>query len=205
MKKLGLALTLGLALGTGGVAFPSPVQAASLNDSLLRNNIQARIAEDGQLSRRNVSVMVDDGVAVLTGTVATEAEKRAAEKLAHIDGVTAVRNNIGVGANPRAPGDELMQPSLATSTTPTSGNRVEKAGRKVVGAVSDGWITSKVKAQFLNEDALSDSSINVDTTGGVVGLHGTVTSETARERALDIARTTRGVHRVEDHLHIDRK
>ena len=65
--------------------------------------------------------------------------------------------------------------------------------------VTDAWITTKVKTQFIGVDALSGSDISVDTNQmGVVTLTGTVPNERARSKAIEIVRTTRGVHKVVD-------
>src|SRR6185503_10933778 len=67
-------------------------------------------------------------------------------------------------------------------------------------AVSDGWITAKVKAKFADETTLNGSSINVDTTDHVVTLSGAVLSGAAKTRALEIAEGTEGVKRLVNQL-----
>jgi hyperosmotically inducible protein len=67
-------------------------------------------------------------------------------------------------------------------------------------AISDGWITAKLKAKFADETLLKDSKINVDTSDRVVTLKGTVVSAAAKERAKAIAGGTEGVSRVVDEL-----
>jgi osmotically-inducible protein OsmY len=72
--------------------------------------------------------------------------------------------------------------------------------------VTDAWITTKVKAQFIGVDALKGSDISVDTNqNGVVTLTGTVPNEMARAKAIDIARTTKGVRKVVDDMKPTRK
>ncbi|HXU81828.1 MAG TPA: BON domain-containing protein [Polyangia bacterium] len=67
--------------------------------------------------------------------------------------------------------------------------------------VTDSWITTKVKAQFVGVDALKGSDISVDTNQhGVVTLTGTVPNEAARAKAIEIVKTTKGVHRVIDDM-----
>jgi hyperosmotically inducible periplasmic protein len=67
--------------------------------------------------------------------------------------------------------------------------------------VTDSWITTKVKAQFIGVDALKGSDISVDTNqNGVVTLTGTVPSERARAKAIDLVRNTKGVRRVVDEM-----
>ena len=67
-------------------------------------------------------------------------------------------------------------------------------------AVSDGWITAKVKAKFADETTLNGSSINVDTADHVVTLSGVVASSAAQARAAEIAKGTEGVTRVVNQL-----
>jgi hyperosmotically inducible periplasmic protein len=67
-------------------------------------------------------------------------------------------------------------------------------------AITDGWITTKVKAQFVGETLLKGSDVNVDTNNHVVTLEGTVESEAAKARASAVARETEGVTAVVDRL-----
>jgi len=71
--------------------------------------------------------------------------------------------------------------------------------------ITDAWITSRVKTQFIGEDALKDSDINVDTNDHVVTLKGTVPSRAGRTRAVAIAKGTEGVDRVVNRLTIGPK
>jgi len=65
--------------------------------------------------------------------------------------------------------------------------------------VTDSWITTKVKAQFIGVDALKGSDLSVDTNqNGVVTLTGTVPNERARAKAIEIVKTTKGVRKVVD-------
>ena len=79
---------------------------------------------------------------------------------------------------------------------------VAAAGAGQVGAIKDGWLVMKVHSEMLDEDVLSGSDIDVDAKDGVVTLQGTVPSEAARARALEVARKNDGVKRVIDQLKI---
>jgi hyperosmotically inducible periplasmic protein len=68
--------------------------------------------------------------------------------------------------------------------------------------ITDAWILTKVKAQFVGEDALEHSDINVDVRNNVVILKGTVASQAGKARAAEIARATEGVVRVQNDLTI---
>jgi osmotically-inducible protein OsmY len=69
-------------------------------------------------------------------------------------------------------------------------------------AVTDGWITTKVKAKFADEQVLKGSEIHVETNDHVVTLKGTVPSRAAKERAMAIAAGTEGVTRVANHVEV---
>jgi hyperosmotically inducible protein len=69
--------------------------------------------------------------------------------------------------------------------------------------VTDGWITTKVKAKFADEKLLEGSTIHVDTSNQVTMLTGTVPSRAAKERAVEIAGGTEHVRRVVDHLVVE--
>jgi osmotically-inducible protein OsmY len=69
--------------------------------------------------------------------------------------------------------------------------------------VSDAWITTKVKTQFIGVDALKGSDISVETNNnGSVTLTGTIPNELARARAIEITRTTKGVKKINDNLRL---
>ena len=69
--------------------------------------------------------------------------------------------------------------------------------------VTDTWITTKVKASFVGEDALKGSDISVDTDNkGVVTLTGTAPNSGARVRAASIAAAVKGVRSVRNDIRI---
>lgn len=70
-------------------------------------------------------------------------------------------------------------------------------------AASDPGITTAVKSKLAADDTVKAYQINVDTQGGVVTLTGTVPTAAARDRALEVARGTDGVTRVEDRLTVN--
>jgi hyperosmotically inducible protein len=69
--------------------------------------------------------------------------------------------------------------------------------------MTDGWITTRIHASFIDEDLLKGSDISVDTNKHVVTLKGTVTTQAGRTKAANIARHTEGVHRVVNRLTIE--
>jgi hyperosmotically inducible protein len=101
--------------------------------------------------------------------------------------------------------ERLERPTTATSTRPAGekpvgSDRPNEAG-KLVRSASDAWLTTKVKTKFAGENLLDKSDLHVDTdSSGVVTLTGTAPSETARARAVEVARTTDGVRKVVDKI-----
>src|SRR5512147_1904361 len=65
---------------------------------------------------------------------------------------------------------------------------------------TDAGITTAVKSKMASDDAVKASDINVDTHNHVVTLNGTVASAREKERAVTIARDTKGVTNVIDDL-----
>jgi len=81
-----------------------------------------------------------------------------------------------------------------------------KDGLSKTGEVmTDGWITTRIHARFVDEDLLKDSDISVDTNRHVVTLKGTVTGRAGRARATSVALHTEGVRRVVNRLTIGPK
>jgi len=70
------------------------------------------------------------------------------------------------------------------------------------GAVKDGWLVMKIHSEFVNEDALAGSNIDVDIKNGMVTLQGTVPNEAARAAAIREAKNNDGVKGVTDQLRI---
>jgi hyperosmotically inducible protein len=80
------------------------------------------------------------------------------------------------------------------------GNKTKDGVSKTGEVMTDGWITSRVSARFVNEDTLKNSDINVDTNDHIVTLKGTVLTSAGRARAGVVARQTEGVRRVVNNL-----
>ena len=71
------------------------------------------------------------------------------------------------------------------------------AQRSVGEVIDDSLITAKIKTSMAADPQVSALAIDVDTANGVVSLTGTVKSEEARQRAIQLAQGTEGVKRVE--------
>jgi osmotically-inducible protein OsmY len=79
----------------------------------------------------------------------------------------------------------------------------DKAANRLENALSDGGLTAKISSKLALDDNVNARTINVDTSASVVTLRGTVASDAERERAVRLARETRGVTRVVDELQVE--
>ena len=68
--------------------------------------------------------------------------------------------------------------------------------------VDDAVITTKVKAAIFNEPSLKSTEINVETYKGAVQLSGFVSSQTDINKAVDVARSVKGVVSVKNNMHV---
>ena len=83
------AKRLGRTIGTGA------------NDGWLWTKTRAVLATTDDLRDSTINVDVDNAVVTLSGTVATAAQKTKAAQVAKgVEGVTSVKNNLAVSANP---------------------------------------------------------------------------------------------------------
>src|SRR5688572_19347120 len=76
------------------------------------------------------------------------------------------------------------------------GDKTEDGLSKTGEVMTDGWNTTRVHAQLVDETLLKDSDIKVETNNHVVTLTGTVLARAGRTRATSVARGTEGVRRV---------
>ncbi|MBY6347510.1 BON domain-containing protein [Providencia rettgeri] len=64
-------------------------------------------------------------------------------------------------------------------------------------AVSDTWITTKIKADLASTKDLKSTDISVETNNGVATLTGTVPSEIEQKKAVAAAESVKGVVKVD--------
>lgn len=90
-----------LAFAIGAFAVSSAYADVDSNhpvkDSYITTKVKAELAKDKGTSARHIHVTTKDGIVMLDGTVASEAEKELAEKDAkRVDGVAGVHNGLVV-------------------------------------------------------------------------------------------------------------
>ena len=68
--------------------------------------------------------------------------------------------------------------------------------------IDDTTLTTKVKAKFIDDKAVSSMNINVETFKGTVQLSGFANSQAEADRAVQIARATEGVKAVKNDIRL---
>jgi osmotically-inducible protein OsmY len=224
MKRVIWSIACVFALYGAGPLFASSAvpqdTTAKTPDKTIDKRIEQRVNADASLKNFHLKVSVDDGIATLTGAVATEAQRARAESLANVRGVTRVDNQIVVDAYAGTKGtmgklgDKTKEGAEKTKEGAETVGEKTKEGAENVGEktkqglskageeITDTWITGHVKERFMGVDVLKGSDIDVTTENHVVTLKGTVASAAARTHAVQLARATQGVTRVVNRLTI---
>lgn len=83
------------------------------------------------------------------------------------------------------------------------GEAVKDTAEEVGETVQDGSITAAIKMKFANDEVVSASNIDIDTSNGVVTLNGTVASQVEANRAVELAQAVSGVKNVRSNLIIE--
>jgi hyperosmotically inducible protein len=172
MRKSYFVILAASLLGFGAGRSAFADQVAGADTSRAQAEIQSKLERDPDLKNNRIQATVDNGVATLKGTVDSTAERAKAAKLALVKGVQQVDNEL----------------------------QVKSQGARA--AITDASVTARLKAELIGEDVLRPNDIHVETNNGVVTLSGTVPSEAAHMRALELAKTMSGVNRVEDQLRV---
>jgi hyperosmotically inducible periplasmic protein len=197
-RTLAIAVCTLLTLGI----VPAFAQVAAVKDAWLVMKVHSEFVNEDALAGSNIDVDVKDGVVTLQGTVPSEAARAKA--------IAEARENDGV----KNVIDQLrVVPKAAATERPaaTAGDKVDKAADKTQGAakttgraIDDGWIKSKIYAQYMADwnTVLDDSDIDIDVKDNVVTLNGTVKSAEAKAKAVATAKATDGVKSVKDNLRV---
>ena len=76
-------------------------------------------------------------------------------------------------------------------------------GKTVGETIDDATITTRVKTAFINDPMVGGLRIDVDTFKGIVTLSGGVKSKAEEAKAIELARSIRGVTDVKSTLKIE--
>ncbi|MFO7705512.1 MAG: BON domain-containing protein [Halopseudomonas sp.] len=139
-------------------------------------SVKSKLLWNSNTEGLDIDVSTSNGVVTLEGTADSAEAKQLAEQLAaNTDGVRNVQNNITVSGE--------------ATTAAKAQHSADDAGE----AISDTWITSKVKSSFLFSRNLDGLDIKVETKNGRVTLSGNVNTAAEKELAVETARNIRGV------------
>ena len=83
--------------------------------------------------------------------------------------------------------------ALAAQQTPPTTDHSSSAGQ----AVSDAWITTKVKSELATTKGVKSMDVTVKTVDGVVTLTGVLPTQIAVNKAIAAARSVKGVKDVD--------
>jgi hyperosmotically inducible protein len=169
---------------------------AELADGWLTTKIQSKFVADREIKATDIDVSSLDGVVTLKGRVQNEPIRSLAVAIAqNTSGVKQVVDQLSVvvaaPVAPARPANAVPAGAVATtgSAVPDSTPRTD-----------DARITSGIQAKYFLDDKVKGRRIDVNSSNGIVTLHGEVGSDDERAQALLLARTTEGVQRVEDSL-----
>jgi len=87
--------------------------------------------------------------------------------------------------------------AAAHAATPEAPTSMEKTEKNVEKAVSDSWITTKVKSEILANSVSKGFKVNVKTKAGVVTLKGKLPTQDSIDLVKMIAEKVKGVKSVD--------
>jgi osmotically-inducible protein OsmY len=159
-------------------AFADPVQDARLEGSL-----QTALSLNRMLNPFRIDVEVDGQQARLTGEVENDVERQLAEHVALATrGIEKVDNQLKVNA-------QLVERPLEL--------------RAYAQRLEDATLAAVIRARLLWSSTTEKAPIEVQSSEGVVTLRGRVDSAEAKELAGVVARSTDGVHLVNNLVSLD--
>ena len=128
------------------------------SDAQIHQDVLRELRWDSRVDETEVGVEVDQGVVTLTGTVASYAEKLAAQEAAHrVTGVLDVANDIRV----KMPGSEgRTDTEIAQAVRHALAWNVLVPETRITSTVTDGWVTLDGSVERLREPA--DGPVRAD-------------------------------------------
>ena len=207
MSYLGRSLgTIALAVLTlTFVSAPAQAQVSTIKDGWLVMKIHSEFVDEDILSGSNIDVDVKNGMVTLQGTVPSEAARaRAIASAKNNDGVKGVTDQLRIAPAMHDRGTIDKAQDKTANAAEKAGDKTASGAKKTGRAIDDGWIKSKIYAQYMADwnTVLDDSDIDVDVANNYVTLNGTVKSAAAKAKAVSIAKATDGVKGVKDNLRV---
>jgi osmotically-inducible protein OsmY len=99
------------------------------------------------------------------------------------------------------PGARLLMVLLLAAPLPAGCAKAKDSPARAA-AMDDAVLSTKVKTAFINDLVIGEARIDVETSKGVVTLSGRVKSKDEETKAVELARTVKGVTDVKSTLQI---
>ncbi len=142
-----------------------------IDDTVITTKVKSALLKGTGLESLDIKVETRKGVVQLSGFVESQNQMDRAMTVAQgIDGVSNVDNKI----------------------------RIKTKDASVGAKIDDSVITTKVKAEFINDPIIKSFDIGVVTRDGEVQLSGFVEDQIQVDRAIEVARRVEGVKNVLD-------
>ena len=155
-----------------------------MDDSAITTAIKSKLAWSKNTDGISTNVVTKAGRVTLQGTANSAAVKELTGRMAlNTRGVVAVDNQLVVNASP--------------TMAETAKDSAKDAAKETQQEIKDSWITTKVKSTLLYSRNVDGSSIEVNTTNGIVTLNGKLNSGAERALAIELADNVRGVKSVD--------
>lgn len=150
-----------------------------VEDASITASVKSKLLWNSETEGLDMNVDTQRGVVTLKGNADNSARKELAGRIAsNTHGVRQVINQL-----------QIKDDRGVTE-------KAENVADDTAMAISDGWITTKVKSSLAMTKNVDAFDINVDTKDGAVSLSGTVSSSAERALAEQVARNIRGVKSV---------
>jgi len=180
MKARNVLSLIALAAGLSLVA------SCGTTDTGITTAVKSKFIADETVKSAQIEVSTKDGVVTLTGNVDSQNAKDRAIQLAKATtGVVSVVDMIS--ARQASGGGDAPDPS--------------RSGGEVI---TDAGITMSVKTQLLDDPLVKGLKIDVDTRDAVVFLTGSVGNDAEKNKAIQLAKETKGVKDVKANLTVQK-
>jgi hyperosmotically inducible protein len=184
--------TPGATIKDNGRADASHRSVHPVDDSVITSKIKGKLIKDKKTRTDNVEIETVDGAVTLTGSAKSKTNAAHAVALARqVKGVKSVKNDI-----------QITPPEKVAAVDKTSDKEHTADKRRSDQPVDDTWITTKVKAKFVEDKQVSATDVHVKTLNGVVELTGNAKSMEESSKAASLARDIKGVKSVTNNIKV---
>jgi VCBS repeat-containing protein len=174
------------------------------DNAQIQSDIRAELAWDPRVDERDIVVLVDDGVATLSGTVPSYADKWAAERAAErVSAVKAVANELAVAVPLRF---QRTDTDIAQAVVNALAWDVQVPDSRIKAAVTNGWVTLEGDVDWrYQRDAAARAVRNLS---GVRGVTNNITTTAKLVSSQDVSKSIkealeRRADRTAEHITVE--